>query len=367
MPPTSVEINKPPHSSRKRALRWRLFMRLIGTMLATLPLVVALHTEHAAPGWIIALVTQAVLWPPLAFALAWNSGNPKKAELHNLLIDSISAGFWLGVVGFNLLPSIMLASLLTMDRTQVGGLSLGMKSLAAMVLTAIIISAALGLRFNPITSSGVMLACLPMLVVHPFLTGLSAHRITEKMVEQRRQLERNLHFDFATGLMNRQQLLFAATEAMERFHRTRRPSVLVMIDIDRFKQINDQFGHTVGDAVVEQFARLIRPLLRDVDICGRYGGDEFGIVMPDMQWPEGIEAAERLRRQVAACQLFPNNLQCTISAGLAETHSLIRTTTDWVHLADSALYTAKRRGRDCISIARPPSFITPPEPAPAAT
>jgi diguanylate cyclase len=332
-------------------------MRLIGTTLAALSLGAALYADRAASGWMIALVAHAALWPPLAFLLAWKNSDPRRAELRNLLIDSASIGFWIAAIGFDLLPSAMLVSLLTMDRTQAGGVSFGMKSLATIALTAVITSAALGFRFDPATTPNVVLACLPMLMVHPFVTGRSARRVVEKMAEQKRQLVRTLHFDFATGLMNRQQLLFAATEAMKRFHRTGRPSVLVMIDIDRFKQINDQFGHTVGDAVIEQFARLIRPLLRDVDTGGRYGGDEFGIVMPDMQWPEGIEAAERLRRQVAACQLFPKNLQCTISVGLAETHTLIRSTTDWVHLADSALYTAKQRGRDCISVARPPAFL----------
>ncbi|GAB2499673.1 diguanylate cyclase [Pseudoxanthomonas sangjuensis] len=343
--------------SGKRGLNVRLRMRLLGSVLAALCVGAALHADHAAPAWGIALLAQMLFWPPLAWLLARRSRDPVRVELRNLLIDAATAGVWIAAIGFDALPSAMLVALMAMDRTLAGGPAFGLKALASMALACAAASAALGFRFDPVTSWDVVLACLPMLLVYPLATGLLSRGMAEKLFEQKRQLERNSRFDIATGLMNRQQLLFAATGAMERFHRTGRPSVLVMIDIDRFKQINDRFGHTIGDAVVEQFAHLMRACLRDVDTGGRYGGDEFGIVMPDLQWPEAIEAAERLRRQVAACQLFPEQLQCTISMGLAETHPLIRSVTDWVQLADSALYAAKRRGRDCISIARPPAFV----------
>ena len=92
-----------------------------------------------------------------------------------------------------------------------------------------------------------------------------------------------------------------------------------------------------------------------MDTGGRYGGDEFGIVMPETSWEEAIVAAERLRRQVAAYEFPVVGLRCTISIGLAQVNPLINSVNDWVTAADAALYAAKRRGRDCIEVARMPS------------
>ena len=132
---------------------------------------------------------------------------------------------------------------------------------------------------------------------------------------------------------------------------TGRPAVLMMIDIDSFKQINDSHGHIVGDGVIEEFARLMRACLRDVDSGGRYGGDEFGIVMPETRWEDAIVAAERLRRQVAAYRFPGVALGCTISVGLSEINPTIDSVTDWVNVADEALYKAKHKGRDRIEVA----------------
>jgi diguanylate cyclase len=152
--------------------------------------------------------------------------------------------------------------------------------------------------------------------------------------------------------MNRQQWHYAATVEYNRFIRAGRPAVVILIDIDRFKQINDSYGHTVGDAVIEEFARLMKACLRDMDTGGRYGGDEFGIVMPETHWEEAIVAAERLRRQVAAYVFPGTDLRCTVSIGLAEINHSIGDVTEWISVADGALYEAKRKGRDCIEVAK---------------
>ena len=102
--------------------------------------------------------------------------------------------------------------------------------------------------------------------------------------------------------------------------------------------------------MVEEFARLLKACLRDVDTPGRYGGDEFGVVMPDTRWEEAIVAAERLRRQVAAFAFSTRGLRCTVSIGLSECHPGIASVSDWVNSADAALYRAKARGRDCIVV-----------------
>lgn len=330
-------------------------MRSLGLAVGAICVGAVLYEHGRGTGFWVALAVHVLLWPTLAYVLAARSRNPLATEYRNLLGDSAAGGFWIAVMAFDTLPSVLLAVMLTMDKVIVGGRLFGVKAFALMLLASLATSAALGFPFEPVTSYRVMLACLPLLVVYPMAIGAASRLLAQKTLEQKRMFEKISRFDAATGLMNRQQLQYAATVELNRFQRTGRPAVLMMIDIDHFKQINDGHGHTIGDNVIEEFARLMKACLRDMDTGGRYGGDEFGIVMPETSWEEAIVAAERLRRQVAAYEFPGHGLRCTISIGLAQVNPSIGSVNDWVTAADAALYAAKRRGRDCIEVARMPS------------
>lgn len=312
--------------------------------------------ENQAPAWLwYALCVSGLLWPHLAYAIVLRSAEPVKVEYRNLFVDSAQVGFWIAAMAFDTLPSVLLAIILTMNQIIVGGRRFGAMTLATMAVTCLLASAAFGFRFDPVTSYSTMLACLPILIVLPLVIGGTSRLLGQKTLQQKRMLEKISRFDAATGLLNRQQWLYAARTEFDRFFRAGRPAVLMMIDIDSFKQINDGHGHTVGDLVIEDFARLMRAALRDVDSGGRYGGDEFGVIMPETRWEDGIVAAERLRRQVAAHAFAGLELRCTISVGLAEINPTIASVNEWVVVADEALYAAKRRGRDCIEVAPLPA------------
>ena len=331
------------------------YMRSLGLAVGSICVGAVLLEHGRGAGFWVVLASNVLLWPTLAYALAWRSKDPVATEYRSLLFDSIAGGFWIAVMAFDTLPSVLLAVMLTMDKVIVGGRLFGLKAFALMLLAGLVTSAALGFPFEPVTSYRVMLACLPLLVVYPMAVGAASRMLAQKTLEQKRLFQKISRFDAATGLMNRQQLQYAATVELARFQRTGRPAVLMMIDIDYFKQINDTHGHTVGDNVIEEFAHLMKACLRDMDTGGRYGGDEFGIVMPETSWEEAIVAAERLRRQVAVYEFPTHGLRCTISIGLAQVNPLIGSVNDWVTAADAALYAAKRRGRDCIEVARMPS------------
>lgn len=341
--------------SRRLDFGQRIYpMRVIGLGIGALCVAAVLH-EHRVAAWLwVVLAFDCLLWPHLAYLLVRRSREPVRVEYRNLMIDSAFGGFWIAVMAFDTLPSVLLAVMLTMDKVIVGGRRFGTKNLALMAVACLATSAALGFPFEPYTSYRTMLACLPLLIVYPLAIGAASRLLAQKTLRQKREFERASRFDAATGLMNRQQWLYAANQELDRFARTGRPAVLMMIDIDSFKQINDGQGHTVGDTVIEEFARLMKACLRDIDTGGRYGGDEFGIVMPETRWEEAIVAAERLRRQVAAYAFSGIDLRCTISVGLSEVNSAIASVTDWINIADTALYGAKRRGRDCIEVARLP-------------
>jgi diguanylate cyclase len=329
-------------------------MRITGLAVGVLCVAAVMHQHGAAPWLWAVLAFDVLIWPHLAYAHVLRSREPIKAEYRNLMTDAAFGGFWIAVMAFDTLPSVLLAVMLTMDKVIVGGRRFGAKNLALMALTCLVTSAFLGFRFEPYTSYRTMLACLPLLIVYPLAIGAASRLLAQQTLRQKRMFESTSRFDAATGLMNRQQWQYAANVEFNRFVRAGRPAVLILIDIDYFKQINDGYGHTVGDAVIEEFARLMKACLRDMDTGGRYGGDEFGIVMPETHWEEAIVAAERLRRQVAA-YIFPGiDLRCTVSVGLAEINHSIPDVTGWISTADAALYEAKRKGRDCIEVAKIP-------------
>jgi diguanylate cyclase (GGDEF)-like protein len=162
--------------------------------------------------------------------------------------------------------------------------------------------------------------------------------------------------DELTGLFNRRQVLKLAEIEYERVRRYHRPLSAVMIDIDHFKRINDTYGHPVGDQALIALANCCRANLRTVDILGRYGGEEFLILLPETQHDKALEAAERIRKQVEAMVLpaAKGPLKLTISAGVATLDLEAPVSLDeLIKNADDALYGAKAAGRNRVQGATP--------------
>lgn len=153
--------------------------------------------------------------------------------------------------------------------------------------------------------------------------------------------------DELTGAPNRRALIEMATRLVARAGREGRPLAVLMLDIDRFKLVNDTFGHAVGDQVLRDFARVIRDSLRVYDVYGRFGGEEFVVVLPDTRERDALNAAERIRAAVAA-SVPPGapGVRYTASVGVAWGVPDPDGLDPMLHLADEAMYTAKRDGRD---------------------
>lgn len=155
--------------------------------------------------------------------------------------------------------------------------------------------------------------------------------------------------DSLTGLWNRRALFAMLEREVYRAQRDRTPVILVMIDLDHFKKVNDTHGHLAGDEVLREAAERLLEVMRPYDFAGRYGGEEFLIVLPSCSPHNGIRRAEDLRRAIAE-RPFPTaagSLSITCSLGVAAYDGSMPPD-NLIHLADEALYRAKRLGRNCV-------------------
>ncbi len=161
--------------------------------------------------------------------------------------------------------------------------------------------------------------------------------------------------DSLTALLNHKATLEQLEQLRRSAYRYHEPLAVVMTDIDHFKDINDRFGHLVGDKVLVTVAHLLQQGVRASDVCGRYGGEEFMLVLPKANADTALELAERLRQQLAAVNM-PELGRTTVTAsfGIAEVDPIAESMSAdaIIRRADEALYTAKRSGRNQVCCGR---------------
>lgn len=154
--------------------------------------------------------------------------------------------------------------------------------------------------------------------------------------------------DALTGLLNRRYLQQRLDEELERSKRYRFPMSLLMLDVDKFKSYNDNYGHPAGDEALKIVANILKENLRGADVAARYGGEEFAILLPQTSSDEAAAIAERIRRHIERTD-FPHR-QVTVSIGIANSTALVSSVDDLVWAADRALYDAKDHGRNNVRI-----------------
>ncbi|HEY0833193.1 MAG TPA: diguanylate cyclase [Azospirillum sp.] len=176
-------------------------------------------------------------------------------------------------------------------------------------------------------------------------------------IARRQQLEEDLRrlatIDVLTNIPNRRHFMETAETESRRFHRYGRPLSLILFDIDHFKQVNDTHGHAAGDQVLSRLSDLCVTALREHDVIGRLGGEEFAVLLPDTDGAAAAAVAERLREAVESASPDWSNgeLAVTISIGVTVWVSDDVTVESVLHRADVALYEAKRRGRNQVTVA----------------
>jgi diguanylate cyclase (GGDEF)-like protein len=201
---------------------------------------------------------------------------------------------------------------------------------------------------------GLMIICLPggdaevSADVRPVVSALAGHLAVS--LDNARLLKELVHhatFDDLTGLAGRRHFMTEMHREIARARRDGRPLSLLMIDADRFKAINDTHGHPAGDAVLIALAHAVEQGTRTVDICGRLGGEELGVLLPQAGSTDAVVIAERIRRAIRALsiQWKETTLTVTVSIGVGTWHEGMQPE-DLMAVADQALYRAKDAGRD---------------------
>ena len=167
------------------------------------------------------------------------------------------------------------------------------------------------------------------------------------------QLRRSAELDALTGTFNRRSIDQWLSHAFMDAHRQKRELSLLFIDIDKFKSVNDRLGHAGGDHCLRQVAAALRSALQAGDTLGRYGGEEFVVVLPGRAGADAREMGERLRGAVERCEcLYENHAErLTVSIGVSTRLDRESTPAAAVERADKALYAAKDAGRNCVRVA----------------
>jgi len=161
--------------------------------------------------------------------------------------------------------------------------------------------------------------------------------------------------DTLTGLANRLFFESEARREIDRAHRYKRPLSLLLLDLDHFKATNDTYGHAAGDTVLRQFARLLLVTVRQGDVLGRLGGEEFGALLPETPLDGAIRTAERIRERTEkrAFRHKEQEIQVTVSVGVAQFSPIYQSRSEFFEATDKVLYQAKQTGRNRVCHAKP--------------
>lgn len=201
----------------------------------------------------------------------------------------------------------------------------------------------------------ILFITLLAILLASLLSSSLAKKLADPLSALYRDLSHRANYDYLTGITNRHAALAEINTAIQRLSRTGQPYCVGLCDIDNFKQINDQYGHSVGDHVLKQFSQRLYAALRASDTLGRFGGEEFLIGM-EVSAEAAVEAFDRLRQIIAEMPITNQGtvIHITMSCGvcIVDNPAAVISTENIVEKADTALYKAKRNGKNRITISR---------------
>ena len=350
---------------RNRCVSWLIFVAVLSVHF--------LERGHGPWAWWL-MVLQFLVYPHVVYLRARRARDSLTAEIHNLLLDNFCFGLWAAALGFPLWIVFTLVICGCINMTAFRALKGVLQALAAAAAGATLMVALDGWRFTPETSLRVSLMSMLCLSAYLVLFARDAHTRTVALSATRArlrqseaalqsqlqaiqslqdQLTEQANRDPLTGLYNRRYLTTALQRETDACAREGATLALLLIDLDLFKQINDRHGHAAGDDVLCQISALLLQSMRPSDICCRYGGEEFLLVLPGMGLQTAVERAQALRQQVAERRWLADGqpIGVTLSVGVACAHNARVAPAALIDLADRALYQAKAEGRNRVCVA----------------
>lgn len=326
--------------------------RILGLGIGSLCVLAALY-PLSMPGWVWALwLFNGFIWPHLAYQLSSHSAFPYQAERRNLLYDSVSGGFWAAATQFTPLTAVTILAMMTMHNVAAGGKKLMIQGMLAQLVGVAVAWLVFGPSFNPNVGLIQVYACLPMLILYPVAIGMASYRLAIKLSEHKRALSALSRTDSLTGLLNHGSWKDLLQLKFHKCQQQQSQATIALIDVDHFKQINDAYGHIVGDRVLRQLSKELQRNVRENDLTGRYGGDEFCVILPDVSLEQASYVMERLREMFSRYRdpQVPE-LRVSLSIGLAAYQAQFTQAHMWLNAADQALYAAKGTGRNRVTVA----------------
>lgn len=356
MPDTPLD---PVVEKRLRGIRLarRIYApRTLGLLIGGLCIGSALHELPTLP-WVWTLwALQILFWSHLAYWRARYHASPYHAERWNLGADSLLGGFWTAAMHFNVLPSVVVLTMISLDNIAVGGIRMLLRGFALLAAGAAIGMWVIVPGFpNVVPSSTVLLCSLPMIVIYPLAIGYITYLQARKLNRQKTTLMELSRADGLTGLFNRR-----FWEGQVATHLpTDSPATIALLDLDHFKRINDEHGHGIGDQTLRTLAALLRQSFGDDVLLGRYGGEEFGLLMPSTTLEQAMARLQHFQQRLGRYPPPPPLLRMpTCSIGVAAKSPLMMNHEQWLLQADQALYAAKHAGRNRICVDGVPTSQT---------
>ncbi|QCQ72499.1 diguanylate cyclase AdrA [Citrobacter sp. TBCP-5362] len=355
----AVAQSEPPHSPQndhqRSGLRFARRVRLpraVGLGWMFLPIAAVLASQPIAGGWWLFLVGWSFVWPHLALQLASKAIDPLSREIYNLKADAILAGVWVGVMGVNVLPSTALLMMMCMNLMGAGGLRLFIAGMVLMVVSCLVTLQLTGITVAFRSAPLEWWFSLPVIVIYPLLFAWVSYQTATKLAEHKRRLQVMSMRDGMTGVYNRRHWEILLRNEFDNCRRYHRDATLLIIDIDHFKSINDTWGHDVGDEAIIALTRQLQMTLRGSDVIGRFGGDEFAVIMCGTPADNAIAAMSRVHERLNALRLpCAPQVILRISVGVAPLTTQIGHYREWLKSADMALYKAKNAGRNRTEVA----------------
>lgn len=296
--------------------------------------------------WLWSFVA-CLLWPFVAYWRVKKSVNPVIAERNNLVMDTFFICSFIPLMNFNLLPSVLFLTITMTDKISSSVRRVLLPSFVSALLTIVLFGSFTGFQIALNSELYVIISCFPLLIMHTLSISIMTNRLVRNIKAKNKKLKEYSQKDFLTGLYNKRYWYKKAEEWLAESQENNTDLSLILLDGDHFKEVNDTFGHLVGDDILCEVGKVLLSFQDDSLIVGRLGGDEFAVIIKD-----GVGGAQQvakiLKNQIGNIRLpeFPE-LRFSVSLGVVERNKEVELIDfkDFFKKADEALYQAKHEGR----------------------